>query len=363
MDFGLSEEQRLLEQTLRRWLEEQVPVARVREVAARPDAFDATLWRGLAELGVLGLLVPEAHGGGGLGLLDAALAMESLARAAAPVPFLGSAVLAPTALRAAGTESQQRTWLPRLAGGEARIGVALGELTGRRDDAALRVEGGRLAGRALFAIDAVGADALVVALDREHLALVPADAAHLAVTPLATIDRTRRVAELAFDGVGPIEWLGSPAGTPGAAARVLAAGRIALAADALGAAERALEMAVAYAKQRVQFGRPIGSFQAVKHLCAEMTAELEPARSLLWYAAWAFDHRPGEAVLMAAHAKAHCAEVASAIVRTSTEVYGGYGFTDEGDLHLWFKRAGLDRQLLGGPEAVRAEAAAAQGLA
>jgi alkylation response protein AidB-like acyl-CoA dehydrogenase len=363
MDFGLSEEQRLLEQTLRRWLEEQVPVARVREIAAREDGADAALWQGLAELGVLGLLVPEAHGGSGLGMLDAALAMESLARAAAPAPFLGSAVLAPVALATAGTDAQRREWLPRLAAGKAQIGVALGELTGRRADAGLRADGGRLQGRALFALDAGAADAFLVALDRDHLALVPADAPGLAATRLATIDRTRRVAELVFDGVGPIEWLGGPAGVKNVAARVVDAGRVALAADALGAAERALEMAVAYARQRVQFGRPIGSFQAVKHLCAEMTAELEPARALLWYAAHAFDHRPEEATAMAAHAKAHVCEVATWIVRTATEVHGGYGFTDEGDLHLWFKRAGLDRQLLGGPEAVRAEAAAVQGLA
>ena len=361
MDFGLSEEQKLLEQTLRRWLDEQLPVARVREIAAREDGADDALWQGLAELGVLGLLVPAEHGGSGLELLDAALALESLARAAAPAPFLGSAVLAPVAFTTAGTETQRREWLPRIATGRARIGVALGELTGRRGE--LRVDGGRLQGRALFAIDAGAADAFLVALDRDHLVLVPADASHLTVTLLPTIDRTRRVAELAFDGVGPIDWLGGPAGVKGAAGRVLDAGRIALAADALGAAERALEMAVAYAKQRVQFGRPIGSFQAVKHMCAEMTAELEPARSLVWYAAYAFDHRPEEATTMAAHAKAHLSEVAHWIVRTATEVHGGYGFTDEGAVHLWFKRVGLDRQLLGGPEAVRAEAAAAQGLA
>lgn len=362
MDFGLTEEQRMLEQTLRRWLEEHVPISRVREIAASESGHDPAVWSGLAELGIVGLLVADAHGGGGLSLLDAALAMESLAHAAAPVPYLGSSVLAPLALALVGTESQQRTWLPGLASGATQIGVALGELTGRRDEAKLRMDGGRLAGTALFAIDTGAADAFLVALDRDHLVLVPRDVAGLTVTPLETIDRTRRVAELTFDGVAPADWLGGPAGVAGAGARVLAAGRVAVAADALGAAERALEMAVAYAQQRVQFGRPIGSFQAVKHLCAEMAAELEPARALVWYAAYAFDHRPDEASVVAAHAKAHLAEVATGIVRTATEVYGGYGFTDEGDLHWWFKRAGLDRQLLGGPEAVRAEAAMLQGL-
>jgi alkylation response protein AidB-like acyl-CoA dehydrogenase len=362
MDFGLTEEQRMLEQTLRDWLAEQLPIARVREIAASESGQDPAVWKGLAELGMAGLLVDDEDGGGGLTLLDAALAMQSFAHAAAPVPYLGSSIVAPLALRLFGTESQRRSWLPGLAAGTTQIGVALGALTGRRGDAHLRIDGGRLAGSTLFAIDTGAADAFLVALDRDHLVLVPRDAAGLTVTPLVTIDRTRRVAELTFDGVVPADWLGGPAGVAGAGARVLAAGRVAVAADALGAAERALEMAVAYAQQREQFGRPIGSFQAVKHMCAEMVAELEPARALVWYAAYAFDHRPEEALLVAAHAKAHLAEVATAIVRTATEVYGGYGFTDDGDLHLWFKRAGLDRQLFGGPEAVRAEAATLQGL-
>ena len=142
---------------------------------------------------------------------------------------------------------------------------------------------------------------------------------------------------------------------------MLDAGRVALAADLLGASERCLEKAVEYAKQREQFGRLIGSFQAVKHMCAEMAAELEPARSLVWYAAHAFTELPGEASLMAAHAKAHLAEIGTEIARTSTEVHGGIGFTDEHDLHFWFKRVGLDRQLLGGPTALREHAARLQG--
>jgi alkylation response protein AidB-like acyl-CoA dehydrogenase len=139
---------------------------------------------------------------------------------------------------------------------------------------------------------------------------------------------------------------------------VIAAGRVALAADVLGACERAIDMAVGYAKQRQQFGRAIATFQAVKHLCAEMVAELEPARSLVWYAAHAFDHRPDEALALAAHAKAHLAEIGTSIVRTATEVHGGIGFTSEHDLHLWFKRVGLDRSLLGAPDVIRAEVAA-----
>jgi alkylation response protein AidB-like acyl-CoA dehydrogenase len=361
VDFGLTEEQRLLEQTLRRWLAEHLPIARVREIAASETGFDPGLWKGIAELGVAGLLVPEEHGGGGLGMLDAALALESLAHAAAPVPFLASSVIAPVTL-AAGTPAQQRAWPSRIASGQACLGVAASELVARRGDAGVVTSGGKLVGRALFAIDTGAAEAFLVALDRDHVVLVPRDAAGLEVVPLSTIDRTRRVAELVFEGVAP-EWVGGPQGVPGLGARMLDAGRIGLAADLLGASERALEMAVAYAKQREQFGRAIGSFQAVKHLCAEMAAALEPARSLVWYAAYAFDHRRDEASLVAAHAKAQLAEAGSFVVRTATEVHGGYGFTDEGDLHLWFKRVGLDRQLLGGPEIAREAAARLQGWA
>ena len=268
--------------------------------------------------------------------------------------------MAPVAL-AAGTPAQQREWLPRIAAATAVLGVAASEVVGARGDAGVRVESGKLHGTALFAIDSGAADAFLVAPDRDRIALVPRDAAGLGVTTLTTIDRTRRVAELRFEGVAPAEWIGGRDGAPGRVDRMLAAGHVALAADILGACERAVELAVAYAKQREQFGRPIATFQAVKHLCAEMVAELEPARSLVWYAAYAFDERPEEASLLALQAKAHLAEVGTAIVRTATEVHGGIGFTDEYDLHLWFKRAGLDRQLLGNPESLRAAAARLQG--
>ncbi|MBS1104905.1 MAG: acyl-CoA dehydrogenase [Deltaproteobacteria bacterium] len=359
MDFGLTDEQKLLEQTLRRLLGEVAPPLRVREIMNGETAHDPKLWAQLAELGVAGILVPEAQGGGGLQMLDAALAMQSLGHGATPAPFLATSVLAPVAL-AAGTPAQQGEWLPRIAAGDALLGVAASELVCKRADAGVRVESGRLQGKAYFVLDAGVAQAFLVAVDRDRIALVPRDAAGLGVTLLTTIDRTRRVAELVFEGTTPAEWIGGRDGVPGIANRLLAAGRIALAADILGACERAVEMAVAYAKQREQFGRTIATFQAVKHLCAEMVAELEPARSLLWYAAYAFDERPEEAPLLALHAKAHFAEIGTFIVRTATEVHGGIGFTDAYDLQLWFKRVGLDRQLLGTPELLRAEAATLQ---
>jgi alkylation response protein AidB-like acyl-CoA dehydrogenase len=177
------------------------------------------------------------------------------------------------------------------------------------------------------------------------------------------IDETRRLAELGFDST-PAEPL---SGGPELLARLRDAGWVLVAADSLGAAGVMLDKAVAYAKERRQFDRQIGSFQAVKHMCAEMAAELEPCRSLVWYAAYAFDaaspNAPGEASLMAAHAKALTSEVGRFVARTATEVHGGMGITDLLGLHFWFKRLGLNRQLLGGPERVREIAARLQGLA
>jgi alkylation response protein AidB-like acyl-CoA dehydrogenase len=180
---------------------------------------------------------------------------------------------------------------------------------------------------------------------------------------MPTIDRTRRVAEMRCESAACLTLPGNNATPPEAAlARVQDAAYILLAADMLGASQTMLTQAVAYAKERVQFGRAVGSFQAVKHLCADMAARLEPCRALVWYAAHAFDENLDDARLAAAHAKAHLSEVSRFVARTSTEVHGGMGFTDLLGLHYWFKRVGLDRQLLGGPEQVRRHAAKLQGF-
>jgi len=360
MDFALTDDQKMMQDTIGRTLERVCPLDRVRKAAADKELYAADVWAALAEVGAAGLIVPEEHGGVGQTLLDAALAAEMLGRSVAPVPFTASCVMAPLALMGSGSPAQQAEWLPRLAAGEAVAGVAVSEIaSGARDGAGVAAASGKLSGKALFVLDAGGADLFVVADKAKGLHLVRGDAPGLTRSDLATIDATRRVGELAFDHV-EAEPL---AARDGAATlgRMIDAGRVVLAADILGAGGRMIEKAVSYAEERKQFGRVIGSFQAVKHLCAEMVAELEPCRSLIWYAAYAFDAAPEEASLMAAHAKAHTSETGTFVARTATEVHGGMGFTDLLGLHYWFKRIGFDRQMMGGPERVRADAAALQG--
>jgi alkylation response protein AidB-like acyl-CoA dehydrogenase len=351
MDFGLSEEQTLLQDTIRKLLGAEFPTTRAREVSKTDSAHDEKLWKSLAEAGALGALVPEAHGGSGLSFLDAMLVAEELGRAAGPGAYVATAVMGAVAVAASGHEALAKEILPEIAAGTTRIGVGLAEATGARDGAGVRLDHGRLRGTALFVLDAIGAERLLLHSDA-GLALV--NAGGVEVVPLASVDGTRRFAEVRLHGVEPVALVD-------ALPRVLAAGRIALAFDSLGAAGRALELALEYASQRKQFGRVIGSFQAVKHMLAEIAAALEPARSLAWYAAHAFDAEPREAARMAALCKAHLAETASEVLRKATEVHGGIGFTEQYDLHLWFRRVALSRPLLGGPELLREEATRLRG--
>jgi len=339
MEFALTADQTMMQESVGRTLERAVPLDAVRKGAS---AFEA-----LKELGVPGILIPEENGGLGLTLLDAALVAEQLGRHVAPMPFVASAVMAPLALR--GT-----SWLPKLASGEIKAGVAVSEqASGARDGAGLALKNRRLSGTAMFALDAEGADIFVVADRFGDLHLVSAKSVE--ITPLPTIDATRAIAKLELHDVEAEPLKGA------SLERIVDAGRIVLAADTLGAGERMLEKAVAYSKERKQFGRVIASFQAVKHLCAEMAAEIEPCRALVWYAAYGFDALPEQSRRLAAHAKAHLSEIGPFVARTATEVHGGMGFTDLLGLHYWFKRIGFNRQILGSPERVREDAAKAQG--
>jgi alkylation response protein AidB-like acyl-CoA dehydrogenase len=359
MDFGLSKEQLLLQESIGRYLDRHAPLERVNRFIREQETRANEVWAGLCDLGVPGMLIAEEHGGLGLSFLDAALVAETLGSRVAPTPFVATAAMAPLAIAAAGSEAQRSRWLPRLAAGSTVAGAAIAETISSRQGARMEFDGSKLNGCSLFVMD-FEADLYLVADKNRALYLVEADAAGVSRQPLVTVDNTRRLGELAFDNVAAEMLPGSD--DPAVCARVIDAARIMLAADTLGAAQTMLTRAVEYSKQRVQFGRAIGSFQAVKHMCAEMAAELEPCRAMLWYAAYAFDSIPEESPLTACHTKAHISEVGTLVARTSTEVHGGIGFTEELGLHLWFKRIGANRQLLGGPDQIREEAARLQQL-
>ncbi|MGB1342823.1 MAG: acyl-CoA dehydrogenase family protein [Pseudomonadales bacterium] len=352
MEFGLSEEQKLLQDSLTRFLKEQVSLDHIREVAAG-ESNDAMAWSGLSELGIPGLIIPESHGGVGLGMLDAVVVAEALGYHITPGPFISTAVIAPTMLMAAG----QTERLTDVAAGQYRIGVALSEAIGSRLDAGISVTDGTATGKALFALDSE-ADSYLINGPDHSLYWVDAGDPGFSRKLLTTIDKTRTICELQLNKAS-VQLVSAD---PGVLLAGIDAGRVIQAADSLGAAQCMLDQAVAYSLQREQFNRVIASFQAVKHMCAEMASQLEPCRSLVWYAGHAMATASDDARLTACHAKAHLSEVAQFVARTSTEVHGGMGFTDLVGLHYWFKRIGANRQLLGSPELVREEAARAQNL-
>jgi len=359
MEFALSEDQRALQDAVRSFLATSVPLDVVRRAAAGDAAVRSDVQSGLAELGAEQILVPVEYGGLGLSILDAALVQEMLGYFAAPAAFTAGAAMAVVGIGRAGSAAQQARWLPQIAAGAVRFGVAMGERSGARDGAGVQVaEDASLRGKSLFALEVGGATHLLVADGKGDLFVVASDAVGLTVEPMPTIDRTRDVCAVEFDAVVAERLEGS---SDDALDRVMQVGRVLLAADALGAAQQMLDQSVVYAQERKQFNRAIGSFQAVKHMCADMAAEIEPSRALVWHAAYALDADPAEGPLLAHLAKAHLAEIGTFVARTATEVHGGMGFTDLLGLHFWFKRIGLDRQLLGGPERVRTEAARLQG--
>ena len=359
MYFGLSEEQQSLQDNIKKYLEDNASLDTIKEVAGGDSAKAENIHKGLVELGISGLMVPEQYGGLELDMLFASVVSGALGSGTAPVPFAGAYVMAPIALSLGGSESQKETWLPKIAGGEAIIGIGISEYVGAREDAAITFSGNTISGRCLFVIDAKNADAYILANKAGELYLIDAKDKGISVTELVTVDKTRPSIELNLDKVGAQLLPGSEKNQE-VINKVLDAGRLMLSADSVGASQIMLDKAVAYSLERKQFGRVIGSFQAVKHMCAEMAAELEPCHSMIWHAAHCYDHDPAQARLMACHTKAHVSEVAKQISKTSTEVHGGMGFTDELGLHYWFKRIGLNRQLLGSPELVREEAARIQ---
>ena len=360
MYFGLSEEQKSLEENINRFLEDNASLDVIKAVANGESDKAKEVHQGIIDLGLSGLIVPEDYGGLELNMLFATVVAAALGSGTAPVPFAGSYVMAPMAINLGGDDSQKSNWLPKIAGGECVIGVGLSEYVGAREDAGIEFSDGKLSGRCLFLIDGKDADAYLLANKSGELFIVDSASSGISVTELITVDKTRTSIELVLDQVDAEILPGS--NDKKVIEKVLDAGRLMLAADTVGAAQVMLDKSVAYSLERKQFGRLIGSFQAVKHMCAEMAAELEPCHSMIWHAAHCQDNVPEEARLMACQTKAHISEVGKQVSKTATEVHGGMGFTDELGLHYWFKRIGLNRQLLGSPELIREEAGKLQGF-
>jgi alkylation response protein AidB-like acyl-CoA dehydrogenase len=349
VDFALSPDQELLRATARAFLDEHVTPAVVRALWDDPRGERDDLWKEMARLGWLGLALPEVHGGGALGMVETAIVLEELGRVACPGPYLET-VVAARGIEAAGTPAQQARWLPAIAGGAARATVALldAELDWRPEMTVTRVEpepgGARLTGLKQWVPWANVADALLVpARGPEGLSLflVEAGAEGLVVSPVPAMDPGMRWSTVRLDGVRVAHE--ARLGAAGAAASILDSllrrGAVGAAAMMLGAARRCLEMSVEYAKVREQFGQPIGSFQAIRHRCAEMLLEVENAHAATYYAAWAEDADAEDRALAASVAKAYVGEAARQVCGDAIQVHGGIGFTWEYDLHLYFKRA------------------------
>jgi alkylation response protein AidB-like acyl-CoA dehydrogenase len=354
--FGWSDEHGLLRDEARRFLEERCPISEVRRLAEDPLGHDPGLWKELAQLGWLGLTIPEAQGGAGFGALHLALLLEEMGRSLLPSPYLTD-VLAARALEAAGSRSQQERWLPAIAAGDLLATLACCEPSLSWEPEAVEAraepaEGGFvLRGRKVHVQDAASAGLLVAPFrlpdDGVALFAVELPAAGVAVEAELGVDPTRRTMRVDLEGVR----VGADARLEGDGAAALRAtfvhGYAALAAEMVGGAEATLEMTRAYAVERKQFGRSIGSFQGVKHPLVDMMIGVELARSHAIAAGAALDHDPAAAETPARMAKALASDVYAQVVRKGVQLHGGYGFTIDCDVHLYFKRALASRGVLG----------------
>jgi alkylation response protein AidB-like acyl-CoA dehydrogenase len=382
---GGEEERDELRRALRRYLEERMPVSRVRRVALDADpaarrSETQEAWRAFAhELGVIGLVVPEADGGAAAGERELGVVMEELGRTLAFASYLSTAVLAAPALAACGHPEVRRELFPRILTGESRATLALTEPVVSWDPADVVTVAERrgadfeLSGVKRFVLDGAEADLLFVVArvpseigEDEGIGLFLIDRASdepegVRVRALPTLDATRPQAEVSLDAA-PARLVGPIAGTGGRLREVVRRASVALCAEQVGGAARCLEMSVAYAKDRIQFGRPIGSFQAVKHACADMLCDVESARSAAEYAAAIADEGNDDLRAAASLAKAFCSEAYVRTAEKTVQVHGGVGFTWEHDAHLYLKRAKTDEILFGGPRAHLALLADAVGI-
>jgi alkylation response protein AidB-like acyl-CoA dehydrogenase len=362
MNFGFTEEQELLRSEVRKLLDSSCPLAEVRRTMELPEGFSRELWKRIAELGWVGLILPEELGGAGLGWVDLVVLLEETGRSLFPSPLV-STTLASSAILELGDGAQRERWLPGLADG-TRIGtLAILEESDSLDPGAVRLEAARrddeliLRGKKHFVHDAIGADLFIVAFRVDGalaLAVVEREDAGVATTDFPLVDRTRRMGDLSLDGVrlAPDRVLAaSRAGAADAAfERLVDRGAIAVCAEMIGTGEAALQSTVEFAKQRVQFGSPIGRFQGAKHPLAEMHVDVESYKSLCYYAAWALEGSPDEVPRAASMAKAYASDALARIGIDGVQLHGAVGYTDEYDIQLYLKRSKWARPAFGDAE-------------
>jgi alkylation response protein AidB-like acyl-CoA dehydrogenase len=343
---------------IRDFLEAKSPESEVRRLMATTEGYDPSVWGQLAgELGLPGLIIPEEYGGQGFGFTELAVVFEEMGRALLCSPFLSTVALAATAILHSGDESAKAELLPLVASGSLTATVACAEDSGRWDQHGIAMQasadgnGYRLTGTKTFVIDGHTADVIIVAARTGKgisLFHVRADAQGLAREPLATMDETRKQAKLNFSNT-PATLLGAEGAGWHTLQLVLDLTAVALAAEQVGGAQRVLEMSVEYAKTRVQFGRPIGYFQAIKHKCANILIQVEAARSAAYYASWCAAEVNAELGSAAAIAKSYCSEAYYYAAKENIQIHGGVGFAWEHPAHLYFKRAKSTELLFGDP--------------
>ena len=361
MNFAFSEEQDQLRDAVRRFLDSKSPSSEVRRLMETTEGYDPAVWSQMAnELGLQSIHIPEEYGGQGFTFVELAIVLEEMGRVLLCAPYFSSVVLAADAIMNAGTDEQKGELLPGIASGETIATLAFTEPNGRWDASGIEMEATgsgdsvTLSGTKMFVIDGHTANVVVVAArtpgssGEEGISFftVDGDAAGLTRTALATMDQTRKQARLDFENVAARPLGESGAGWP-ALSKTLDQAAVGLANEMVGGAQKVLEMSVEYAKVRVQFGRPIGSFQAIKHKCADMLLEVESGKSAAYYAAWAAAEDNDELPVAASLAKAYCSDAYFHAAAENIQIHGGIGFTWEHDAHLYFKRAKSSEILLG----------------
>ncbi len=362
MEIRLSSDQIEISRQARRFLEKEAPIQYVRDMCEDTIGITDDIWSKLTELGWLGMLIPENYGGLGLELMDMAVIFEEMGRALFPGPFFSSVMLGAVLIELAGSEEQKSKYLTQIAQGKLRVTLAIQESESGGDldyiNLALEKKGERvvLNGEKLFVLDANNSDHIIVPLrddkDQDHISLyiIESDREGVLIKSLPSMDETRKTCSVVFNDVlvRDEDRLGPKDSGKGMLDKTIAKAWVGVAAESVAAAEKSMETAAEYAKIRVQFDQPIGSFQAVKHLCAQMYEEVESARSLMYWAAWAQDHADSDEARMAAlSAKVYCTRVFRNVASNAIQVLGAAGFSWEHDAHLYLKRAKANEALLG----------------